>query len=94
MTRKFVTLHDEEWIKENCVLVSEGLVPKIYTEYTPDVSVLLTGLMYKQLVGKTLEVIDKHSKNTTAMGYLYKKKHGTPWNIPTWLIKAYLETQE
>lgn len=94
MTRKFVTLHDEKWIKENCVLVGENWVPEIYVKYIQNASTLLTGHMYKQLVGKTVEVIAKPSHDTTAMGYLYKKKHDLKWNIPTWLIKAYWETEE
>ena len=96
MTKMFVQLHDEAWVKENCVLIDYDWVPKIYAQYVEDVSTLINGAMYSDLVGKTAEVIrDPLSTDHTATGYEFTVKHGNAkWCIPSWLIKAYWETEE
>lgn len=101
MIRKFVTLHDEKWLRKNCIcredpiLKEKEWVPKIYTEAFT--ATLLADNeyekgMYKSLVGKTIEVELQLQYDEPSMdNYGFKCIEGAPYNIPTWLIKAYWE---
>lgn len=104
VTRKFVTLHDEKWLKKNCICREDPLlqekewVPKVYPG--AGTSSLLAdnereGGMYESLVGKTIEVeLQSDMYEPKMNGYGFECAEGAPFGIPTWLIKAYWEVTE
>lgn len=104
MTRRFVTLHDEKWIKKNCLCMEDPImheyawVPKVYKDDIEKTSVLIADNeremgMYRSLVGKTIEVYSQPSEPKMD-SYGFECAEGAPYGIPTWLIKAYWEIEE
>lgn len=105
MTRRFVTLHDEAWIKENCICRENLLykerewVPKVYKDFTWTAPLLVDNGnedgMYRSLVGKTIEVKQQSAERVPKMnGFGFGGIEDDSYNIPTWLIKAYWEIEE
>ena len=106
MTRKFVELHDEKWIKENCICRKDHILndkewlPKVYADNFAGSSTLLADNkrsfgMYRTLVGKIIEVKIQSDEHEPKMnGYGFRCAEGVSFGIPTWLIKAYWEVTE
>jgi len=107
MTRKFVTLHDEAWVKENCMIRYDPSIndcvwiPKVYANMSMyRLSVLpradkydYSRGMYNYLVGETVEV-QQEDEEPKMNSYGFRCAEGVPYAIPTWLVKSYWETQE
>lgn len=104
MTRKFVTLHDEAWLKKNCICRPNPIihdyecVPKVYKDVFSGSAILLADNerengMYRSLVSKTIEVT-QNSDEPVMTNYGFRCIEGAPYSIPTWLVKAYWEVSE